>query len=326
MSWKLSLLVVDDATVPVQRCLERLVGGPLQPGPSTNFLEALAADPPVGGCARGGRTSLFLGRPLRGLILGDDPTLEARLLETFAGHAVLAVYLHGTDNSYAWASWDPTGRRVRARAGNCDGVDLDEGTPTATEVRVLSRYQRRRDGTFVDEHGEQWTHDTLGEEVVFGLIAAATDIDVEWGSPEEVDVETFEPGRVTFKLEVEGGAPVVNPSPAQVRDALRCLRASGPSFAALEAASGSYVQAGGSTKALVVEGRIARERSFRHTSAGRDGPRSPRRHVPMSGGGVTVPANEVLTVDDAVAVFEEFLRTEALADGFVWRDRTSEFA
>lgn len=45
----------------------------------------------------------------------------------------------------------------------------------------------------------------------------------------------------------------------------------------------------------------------------------------MSGGGVTVPSNEVLTVAEAAAIFDAFLRTEALDDTFVWRDRTSEF-
>lgn len=326
MSWKLNLLVVDDATDTVRQVLEKILGGRLEGVERTTFLNALSPAPPIGGCLWAERTFLFLGRPLRRLVTGDEPLLEQRIREACAGSAFLVLHLDGTDTSYAWASWDGHGRRVRACAGSCDGVVLEEGAPLIGEQHVLARY-RREGGRFVDAHGEVWTHDALGEEFVFALLESAAGFGIDSDVPEELVVTTYrhDARAMRYTLQVEEEATFSNPTSAQVQAALGLLRPTGPSFAVLEATSGSYVQAGGAADEVVVEGRIVRGRRFRHASAGREGRRSPRRRVAMSGGGVTVPSNEVLTVADAVAIFDTFLRAEALDEGFVWRDRTSEF-
>lgn len=86
------------------------------------------------------------------------------------------------------------------------------------------------------------------------------------------------------------------------------------------------MQTGGADDEVVVEARLVRRRGgFVHSSAGRSGA-TQARHVRMTEGGVHVPANEVLTIDDAARIFETFLGDESLDASYAWRDRTAEFS
>lgn len=313
MGWKCDLVVIDDSTRPVRELLAALVGGPLRHVEAISLDEAIACDPPLGGIHLGGRVALFLGS-VRPLIQGATPALEGRLLKVAQGRPVLALHLDSVFNAYGWASW-AGGTRVRTRLGQHPEVILDSGQPLRTEAEFFASY-RQRGNRYLDAAGESWSHDQLGEEVVFALFQAA----LGWRSDgEELDarVDRFEVEKdaVHHTLDVEGEVSLANPSAEDVANALRSLRAKGPSFAILDAKTGGYVQAGGASKAMVVEARLIDDAqdTFTHHSAGRGGSCRPLRRVPMSGGGVHAPGNEVLDVEDAVRVFTEFLRTGTLS-------------
>lgn len=329
MGWRLSLAVVDDAATPVERYLERLVGGPLVPRGSIDLDAALSSSPPLGGLVLGGRTVLFLGRPLRRLILDDEPAFAARVVSAFRGHASLVVDLNSTSNAWGWASWDASGARLRATAGDGDGLDLDDGPPLHTEAHLDAVHRRRPDGLREDAAGAVWSFDQLGESYVFELVHSATGVrlDEAVDLDHEVAVFAHDPDRLRCTLEVEDEPLLVNPDPGQVRTALRCLRAGAPHFAILEASSGSYVQtAVVDPGEVVVEGRLMRADGFVHSSAGRRGPGTGHGRERVGIGGGRVPPGEVLTIDDAARIFEQFLADETLDPSYAWRDRTAELA
>lgn len=326
MGWKCDLVVVDDATRRLEELLAAFVGGPLRPAAPLALDDAIGPAPPLGAIRLAGRAALFSGS-VRPLIAGSTPALEGRLMRAARGRAVLALHLDSTCNGYGWASW-VGGERVRTRLGLHPDVLRDDGPPLRTEREVLRRFEPQGGGRYRGADGEVWTHDQLGEEFVFALLEAALGLRPDDGLP-DVEVARFEvdAARARSFLDVEGEERVFEPAPEDVAGALHALRATGPSFAILETGERGYVQAGGSGRALVVEGRLSGSRgTFRHASATRRGATRPRRHVPMSGGGVRVPANEVLDVEAAVRIFVEFLRSGTLSASVGWRDRTAEFA
>ena len=327
MGWKCDLLIADSPCPrPIETALGGLVGVPLERGRVLKLEAALVPEPPLGGCLRGNRTIAFLGAPVANLIRGEVPALEKRLIDTFAGSAVLALHLSSFDNSHGWASWTPTGARVRARFGNADALHLDEGEALRTERAALSSYTAQDREWFVDARGERWSHDQLGEEVVFALMNAAVGIRPDRDDLDQ-EIATFVLCGRRQQLLVENDIPVTNPSLAQVESALSCLRSIGPSFAILELESGSYVQAGGSARdGLLVEVRRVEGKKFTHWCAGlATSPSSPKRVVPMSAGEQRIPANEVLAFTDAVRIFAQFHADGTLASGYDWRDRTRDF-
>src|SRR5581483_871978 len=134
------LVIADTAARPVEKVLADLVGGVYFAG-ATTLDAALVPEPPLAGAILNGRTLVFLGAPLHGLIGGAMPALEGRLRRAFRGAAVLALHLRSTDNSYGWASWAPDGQLVRARLGNVDGIARDVGAPLRTEREALAGYR-----------------------------------------------------------------------------------------------------------------------------------------------------------------------------------------
>lgn len=121
---------------------------------------------------------------------------------------VWAFGLHSVVNGYSF-SVQENGKIIRARNG--DGSDarisLDIGVPSATERALVAKFAdaaqqdeawhvwTHADATF-DGVYEGMTHDHMGEDVVFGLLAEATGVDIMFGEG------TFEAFAATPVMEI----------------------------------------------------------------------------------------------------------------------------
>jgi hypothetical protein len=122
-------------------------------------------------------------------------------------------------------------------------------------------------------------------------------------------------------------ADVCNPTHDYIRDRLRRISPSGPGYFSLTSdRNGSYVQAAGARLKLTIEYRIPEGGSFRHYILGRnDVVDRPERQINSAVGQINLLANEVLDIDDAIAVFGYFLDYGSVPDRFLLRDDTERF-
>ncbi len=133
-------------------------------------------------------------------------------------------------------------------------------------------------------------------------------------------------------LQVEGRSPIANPTDEQIGTALSMLNSAGPSFAILESPDKGYVQCAGAADRLTVEWRNGSGTNFKHFVGGKGTPKAVRAlfsrgtaAIQTSAARVMVRNDQVLTQEDARAVFVAFLHGKPLTGLLKWTDATSQF-
>ncbi len=122
-------------------------------------------------------------------------------------------------------------------------------------------------------------------------------------------------------LEGEGiPVPIADPTPEILRRELEHLRSSGPSFLALLATTGSYLQAAGTAKRLTVEAHIMTPEHPIHVVLGRQGLLGSATTVVSTGGPIDVYTSEVWAALAAAELFRVFATTGALPSDVARRD------
>jgi len=133
-------------------------------------------------------------------------------------------------------------------------------------------------------------------------------------------------------LQVEGRSSILDPTDEQIATALRGLNSTNPSFAILELPDKSYVQCAGAANRLTVEWRTYSGSNFKHfvggkrTNAARGMFSRGTTAIQTSATRVLVRNDQVLTQEDALAVFVAFWHGQPLTGLLRWTDVTSKFA
>jgi hypothetical protein len=133
-------------------------------------------------------------------------------------------------------------------------------------------------------------------------------------------------------LEVEDRAAIPNPTDEQIRSALGTLNSASPSFAILGSPDGSYVQCAGAADRLTVEWRTYSGSNFKHFVGGRSSNAVRALYsrgttvIRTSASDVVVRNDQVLSQEDAEAVFLAFLHGEPLTGLLLWTDVTAQYA
>jgi hypothetical protein len=172
MGWKTSAIFFKSAEAPSPEALVGTLGiGARTPqGREVRVEEAFSPD------------GLYVGK------FGDvglvfDPDLPARLLDApvelerlsraWPGAQVGVFVLESASNLYALAI-AKDGVIVRSKSGSAGQPVTERGNSMPGERRVLARYTAREEkGTlaYVDGEGAAWSHDQLGDEWVFEVMA-----------------------------------------------------------------------------------------------------------------------------------------------------------
>lgn len=128
-------------------------------------------------------------------------------------------------------------------------------------------------------------------------------------------------------LEVEKKAPSQVKDFEKVEDALRSLKSYGPhSFASLTKQDGSYVQVAGGRVTCVLEMRDRNgSQHWRAHLTESKVPFKGQQTLMFGGGHMTMEPDEVLFIDDVIAVFRAFFESAPLPDEVKWRDMSSLF-
>ncbi|MFN4168443.1 MAG: hypothetical protein ACK4HD_09065 [Pannonibacter phragmitetus] len=122
-------------------------------------------------------------------------------------------------------------------------------------------------------------------------------------------------------LEIEGKKPVQVQDFAPVEKALRSLKSYGPaSFAILTKANGAYVQVAGGMQTCIAERRLpgsaGNERACYHqTRVPFDG----RQTLMFGSGRLEVEPDELLFIDDVIALFRAFWDDTPYPETVTWR-------
>lgn len=130
-----------------------------------------------------------------------------------------------------------------------------------------------------------------------------------------------------FQLEGEGIAePIADPSADVIRRELDRLRTAGPSFVALIAPDGSYLQAAGNAKRMAVEGHVVSAEATTHVVLGRQGPPGSPIRLGFTAGQLALRATEVWAAPEVSNLFAEFLQTGSIPSDLSRRDITADIA
>ncbi len=130
-----------------------------------------------------------------------------------------------------------------------------------------------------------------------------------------------------YRLEGEGIAvPIADPSADVIRRELERLRTSGPSFVALIAPDGSYLQAAGNAKRMAVEGHIVSAEGTTHVVLGRQGPPGSPIRLGFTAGQLALSATEVWAAPEVSNLFAEFSQTGSISSDLSRRDITADIA
>ena len=133
---------------------------------------------------------------------------------------------------------------------------------------------------------------------------------------------TDQADRIMVRFSSEAFRSIPLPPEVSFEQAFSRMDADSNSFYLLGHDDESYMQCGGSLSACTVELRRANaEGIFRSYVVGRDRSADLPVHITMSQGGVWVHGDEVLTVEDAVRLFECFFKGQALPSTYALRDR-----
>jgi hypothetical protein len=123
-------------------------------------------------------------------------------------------------------------------------------------------------------------------------------------------------------LEVEKKSPVQVSIFSEVEKTLRKLRSYGPqSYASLTRQDGPYLQVAGGGVTCVLEMRDPQASKHWRAHLGQAKvPFEGEQTLMFGGGNLTIWPDEVLFIDDVVAVFRAFFDGEALPKEIKWRD------
>ncbi len=174
MGWKTSAILIDGIyDGPTTELLAKLGLGNRIAAGTVTVEEAFYPEGLFVGTHKGS-TVIFEDEIPFHVMEGRAEELVARLTETFPGKSFAAVVLHSATNLYGLAYYE-NGERLRIISGSADdGIYNDEGAPLPAEIRALEGKTEttKSDGTlvYVDQMGEEWLHDHLGEERVFHLM------------------------------------------------------------------------------------------------------------------------------------------------------------
>lgn len=131
----------------------------------------------------------------------------------------------------------------------------------------------------------------------------------------------------SFRLEGEGlEQPIAAPKSEVIARELARLRSSGPSFLALVAPNGNYLQAAGNAKRMTVEAHVITPKRAIQVVLGRHGAPGAATTIDSSFGGVVVSASEVWSAVEAAGLFDTFLATGSIPATPTQRDITAEIA
>lgn len=135
------------------------------------------------------------------------------------------------------------------------------------------------------------------------------------------------PDEGAFHLEGEGlEQPIIAPSTEVIRRELDRLRSSGPSFLVLIAPNGTYLQAAGNAKRMIVEGHVISPKRTVHVVLGRCGVPGTATTIESSLGKIRVSASEVWSALEASDLFGAFLATGSIPATLARRGITAEIA
>lgn len=173
MGWKTDAILINRPLGgPPDAFLQRVLGRPCTAVRTVSLDVAFYPSATFVGEWKG--SSIILDPNWPGQILDrrEDPIL-AQLIATFPDADIAAVGLQSVVN-YSAFRFFRAGRSIRAfAAASDDGVAIDEGDALPFEVRALSKYKqlpsKGPQRLYVDDQGEQWQIDQLGEELVFEL-------------------------------------------------------------------------------------------------------------------------------------------------------------
>ena len=131
----------------------------------------------------------------------------------------------------------------------------------------------------------------------------------------------------SFHLEGEGlEESIVSPPKEVIRRELERLRSSGPSFLALVAPNGNYLQSAGNAKRMTIEAHIIAPKRTVQVVLGRRGAPGAATTIDSSSGGVVVSASEVWSAVEAADLFSAFIATGSIPAALTQRDITAEIA
>lgn len=177
MGWKTDLILIEGDVVSREELLE-VIG---RPGYSIH--------------KRGTCGDMF---PPRSLVIGAysgctlvaDPKLPTsiidypagqdanRLVANFADRQILCCVLHSVVNLAAFALYEKGELKRCFAASGDDGVFASTGKVLSAERKVTSQYAEISNGdgeiVYVDDDGETFTLDALGEDIVFEIVSMMT--------------------------------------------------------------------------------------------------------------------------------------------------------
>ena len=131
----------------------------------------------------------------------------------------------------------------------------------------------------------------------------------------------------SFHLEGEGiKQPIIAPEREVIARELARLRSSGPSFLALVAPNGNYLQAAGNTKRMTVEAHTITPKRTTQVVLGRRGSPGTATMIDSSFGEIVVSASEVWSAFEATGLFSSFVATGSIPATLTQRDITTEIA
>jgi hypothetical protein len=130
-----------------------------------------------------------------------------------------------------------------------------------------------------------------------------------------------------FHLEGEGlEQPIMAPKSEVIARELARLRSAGPSFLALVAPNGNYLQAAGNAKRMTVEAHVITPKRTTQVVLGRRGSPGTATTIDSTVGGVVISASEVWSAFEATDLFSAFVATGSIPATLTQRDITAEIA
>ena len=131
----------------------------------------------------------------------------------------------------------------------------------------------------------------------------------------------------SFHLEGEGlERPIIAPKSEVIARELARLRSAGPSFLALVAPNGNYLQVAGNAKRMTVEAHVISPKRAIQVVLGRRGAPGAATTIDSSFGEIVVSASEVWSVFETADLFIAFIATGSIPPTLTQRDITTEIA
>lgn len=127
-------------------------------------------------------------------------------------------------------------------------------------------------------------------------------------------------------FEQHNGPTLHNPPWDEVESALRCIHPRDRGYFILARRGEGYVQIAGARLRLICEWRMEMGRgAFRHYVLGHAGRDEKRTSINTCSGIIQLQANEIMTLDDVIAVFRCYYDDGSVPQSVVRRDDTARF-